>query len=236
VSDYLSDLVARTFDLESAVRPLLSSIFEPASIPHVAETEQVAKAPAVGAAPAKTADSPVRGAQPAPQPRAQATEPSASSREVSVEIETEKQPAREQVKPMPAETVVATEVRREIVERVDRSMIERHTRELREIAIESSPPPGAPAGRPDMAAQRLVPPVPAIPMIPVSPVNPAGRAPPVGQPELPAEEPSAVRVTIGRVEVRAIFPPAATLPKPKSPPAPAVSLEEYLKEESRRGR
>jgi hypothetical protein len=42
-----------------------------------------------------------------------------------------------------------------------------------------------------------------------------------------------IRVTIGRIEVRAVFPPAATPPTPaRKPPAGTLSLEEYLKQRS----
>jgi len=44
-----------------------------------------------------------------------------------------------------------------------------------------------------------------------------------------------IRVSIGRVEVRAIMPPAAPAPRPKAArPSPGLSLEEYLKQ-GRRG-
>jgi hypothetical protein len=46
--------------------------------------------------------------------------------------------------------------------------------------------------------------------------------------ESPADAP-VIRVTIGRVEVRAIMPPAPPLPPPTSP-APRVSLDEYLRQ------
>lgn len=52
----------------------------------------------------------------------------------------------------------------------------------------------------------------------------------VALPELPSSPPT-VRVTIGRVEVRAILPP--TSPPPRIPPArrgPALSLDDYLKQ------
>lgn len=55
---------------------------------------------------------------------------------------------------------------------------------------------------------------------------------PVRQP--PSNEPPVIHVTIGRVEVRAIMPPAT--PKVAPPAAPKLSLEEYLKQRNGRAR
>jgi hypothetical protein len=68
------------------------------------------------------------------------------------------------------------------------------------------------------------------------PVRPAVRAAsdtPVGDAQLPA-----VRITIGRIEVRAVMPqPPAPAAKPVSPSIPgATSLDEYLKQRSGAGR
>ncbi|MCC6444421.1 MAG: hypothetical protein IT210_13330 [Armatimonadetes bacterium] len=72
------------------------------------------------------------------------------------------------------------------------------------------------------------------------PVHPVAARPQVSSPperaagrDAPADEsgPPPIRVTIGRVEVRAVFPP----PRPKAEPAksgPALSLEDYLKQRS----
>jgi hypothetical protein len=46
----------------------------------------------------------------------------------------------------------------------------------------------------------------------------------------PSSSPPAVRVTIGRVEVRAVQPPAP--PPPSAPRGPALSLDDYLKQRS----
>lgn len=52
----------------------------------------------------------------------------------------------------------------------------------------------------------------------------------------PAPSPT-IEITIGRVEVRAVHPPApATRPKPASPPTARVSLEDYLRDQQGRGR
>jgi len=46
--------------------------------------------------------------------------------------------------------------------------------------------------------------------------------------ETPAAEPSRINVTIGRIEVRAVSPPAPP-PAPRQPAGPKISLEEYLR-------
>ncbi len=45
----------------------------------------------------------------------------------------------------------------------------------------------------------------------------------------PASGPPTIAITIGRVEVRAVQAPAQPRPRPAAPPAPAISLEEYLR-------
>jgi hypothetical protein len=76
------------------------------------------------------------------------------------------------------------------------------------------------------------------------PATPAGRAAPVRGPERgaadatvspapPPAPPPAIEITIGRVEVRAVQRPAPPpRPAPAAPPAPRLSLEEYLQNQS----
>jgi hypothetical protein len=47
--------------------------------------------------------------------------------------------------------------------------------------------------------------------------------------QLAANQPPAIHVTIGRVEVRAVMAPGPP-PKAATPPGPKISLEEYLKQ------
>jgi hypothetical protein len=68
-------------------------------------------------------------------------------------------------------------------------------------------------------------------LAPVAPIQPAA-APPRTDATLPAgaaaaPAPPTVRVTIGRIEVRAVTLPAPVTPRPAVPPA--LSLEEYLR-------
>ena len=52
------------------------------------------------------------------------------------------------------------------------------------------------------------------------------------QASIPAEGPETVVVTIGRVDVRAVFTPPAAAPRPNRAPAKPMSLDEYLKQQS----
>ena len=61
--------------------------------------------------------------------------------------------------------------------------------------------------------------------------QPAGPVPAEGeQPASRPESPSTIRVTIGRVEVRAVMPPLQEAPPPRHPPR--LSLDDYLKQRS----
>jgi hypothetical protein len=133
----------------------------------------------------------------------------------------------------------ANDVRREVVELT--TLVERHTRELREtelreLVVETMSPPGAPvtleAPQPRSSGTAVTP-LSRVVAAPVSPSTRAAIPRPIAE---PTEEPAAVRVTIGRVEVRAVFPAAAPAAQSKSRPAPVMPLDEYLKQGNRRGR
>ncbi|GEM_PF-2019304 len=53
-----------------------------------------------------------------------------------------------------------------------------------------------------------------------------------GEPVAAASGPPVIEITIGRVEVRAVQPPAPARSRPAAPPAPQVSLEEYLRRQN----
>jgi hypothetical protein len=100
----------------------------------------------------------------------------------------------------------------------------RHVGEGSEAEEEAAAPPKAHLGRP----------VPmAVGHRPQLTPSPASSAPaPVDrheEPQTPTPDAPIIRVTIGRIEVRAIMPPAPAPPRqPPSRPAPRLSLEEYL--------
>jgi hypothetical protein len=93
------------------------------------------------------------------------------------------------------------------------------------VAAPNSPEPARKAAKALPGPQRVV----------VQPQVTAPRRSPPAFPPLSRQqgrnEPPAIHVTIGRVEVRAVMPPP-TPPRPAAPPpaAPKLSLEEYLKQ------
>jgi hypothetical protein len=227
VSDYLTDLVARTLHLEPMVRPVLPSLFQPGPSASFVETESVRPAPerreSVMEAPAS-----IRQTGERPELRENVEAPVRVVRERH--IETSEIRERELASPAPPLPVRETVTRQESLEkRIESSVIERHTRELREITVRTETPPGAPVKREAVAAQS--------PAAPLSMPAPQARPNPIQRPlagrrseeQRDAEQP-AVSVTIGRVEVRAVFPtPAAAPPRTKSPAKPVMPLDEYLK-------
>lgn len=239
MSDYLSGIISRALHLEAPVRPVVPSIFEtPVSgVLGEMQVETEAYTPAPAARPAKPSAA------------------TAGQAEIASEIPAESRGVRPGATPIgPTEPVLFREVRvettrpeaavppveRHVVEHVaytERVLRERHEVELRELVREAAPPPAAPIAVPvrapvEAAARHVA----AAPAAVVSPVQ-AVRAAPITPAAEPAPEPEAsVRVTIGRVEVRAVFPQSAPVVAEKQRPAPVMPLEEYLKLGNRRAR
>lgn len=234
MSDYLNGVVSRALNLEPVVRPVTPSIFESGVASGFVET---AIAPDARPAPAKQLEqlAPVKHLTilPAP-PRANVAVHAIP--ELRIEREILREPRVETAVILPAEDV--TELRREVVEHA--SVIERHTRELREtelreLVVETVSPPGAAvkleAAEPKPASAPMTPRA-ATPMAMNPPLRPAALRPV----EEPSDEQPTVRVTIGRVEVRAVFPASAPPSQPKSRTTPVMPLEEYLRQGNRRAR
>lgn len=235
MSDYLSGIVSRALQLEPAVRPVVPSMFETASGGGFGEVQVETEAfTSVSAArpvmrPSAIAQTDEVAAEIAPQSRevrpAAPTEP-ALTREVRVET------TRSEA------TVPAVE--RHVIEHItatEKLVRERHEFELRELVRETVAPPAAPitpAVR--AAAETVARPVTAVPAV-VTPAPRPARPGIVAPSAEPAPEPEAsVRVTIGRVEVRAVFPQGAPAAAEKQRSAPVMPLEEYLKLGNRRAR
>jgi hypothetical protein len=72
----------------------------------------------------------------------------------------------------------------------------------------------------------------SIPVSPPSPPSerPSPQIPPIPTPQIAPEQPQVIRVTIGRVDVRAEFPAPATPSATRRSMAPTLSLDDYLKE------
>jgi hypothetical protein len=81
---------------------------------------------------------------------------------------------------------------------------------------------------PDIAPREPRPPLAPVAALPASAAAPAESA--GGRPGAPGREPDVIRVTIGRVEIRAAVPPPASRPAPTASPRPAaMPLGDYLR-------
>jgi hypothetical protein len=208
MADYLAGLAARALGVEMVVRPRPAARFEPQA-PEEPESLPVAGAPEL--------DLKGRAAEPAaPTVRADPIPPDKPlhAREPAGE---EAGHAAAVVSPAPAESRVKQ--REQELVRPSSVASTTHTaprdRREREVA------------RPERIVER-----PATTVRPASRLTAARRAMPAKQIR---DEPPPVRVTIGRIEVRAVVPPPQAAPRP-APRRPApLSLDEYL-EQRRSGR
>jgi hypothetical protein len=97
-----------------------------------------------------------------------------------------------------------------------------------------APPPVAPT--PGESRQPLPRAEPLLAPPAVRLIEPAMRASAQAAREREPAEPSAIHVTIGRVEVRAVVPPAPQQPAPPArKPSPVIPLDDYLRQQRSRG-
>ena len=208
MADYLAGLAARALGVETVVRPRPAARFEPYPLEEP-ESLPVAGAPELD----------LKGGAAEPAAPTVRTEPPPPGKPL---------PAR---KPAGEETGHAAPV-------VSPAPIEARVEAREQELVRPSPvastthtvPRGWPArevARPERIVQRR-----AATVRPASRLTAARRATPVKQ---ISDEPPPVRVTIGRIEVRAVAPPTQAPPGP-APRRPApLSLDEYL-EQRRSGR
>jgi len=219
MSDYLDNLIAQSVSSTEMLRPRPVSLFEPPpATSSPAPLEQVQQEAADVPEPVPPRLSP-RGVE---RPAA-ATRPAA-------------EPAAERPSPEPAVERPAPEpvVERAVVE-LTAPPATRLTAETVSTSHEVALPSAVAGPEHRVLLQRVV----AL----------AGRslsAPIVARPQVsshrePASSPvtslgvqpePTIHVTIGRVEVRAVMPPAAPVAQPSPPPGPKLTLEEYLKRRS----
>jgi hypothetical protein len=218
MSDYLTRLAARALGTAELARPR-RSIFEPRpGVPEPlalepasarVEAEAQAESPERAAEPApprRRADAEPRRARdqtPAPEAEGELRRPPAPSRQVPRRPRRRAQPV-----PAPAAEVASTD-----------PMARGPTAPERPPKLEAALPDAAglgPAAR--LTPQERVEPPPLL----------AARPPP--RAALPVKEASSptVRVTIGRVDVRAVATEPSLKPRRKEKPAPRMSLDEYL--------
>lgn len=211
MSDYLSRLVDRALGLAPQLEPLIAPIHAPSSTPVFEENGEISTPDMPGIAPKLPPDagdpSPVQASardatHPAPLRPLPASRPTGVA-PVNREPSSRTATGKGATLPASAERKPATTA--ETITESPRSLVSPN-----EMAA-------APHQPPRVAIQpRIV----AAP-VPVQPPVPASQRPPAAP---------AVRVTIGRVEVRAVFPPApAPAPVRRERPEPrGKSLEEYL--------
>jgi len=241
MSDYLNTLIARTLRLEPVVQPRLASLFEPVSpgpvnqpASEVSETRSLEET-----LPRPTAELSQRKEKKEPN-----AESSVTNEQAAVVLQS--QPMRASLLPasllpapvMPAspfsinDTAGTREVRNEELARplahtdpiTTSSKTDSNTTPSRikpEVRIIST------------ATDRgQIQPLPSVPAY-AAPPSPLSSARNAGiQASTPAEAPEAVVVTIGRVDVRAIFPPSPATPRPHRVQQQSMSLDEYLKQRS----
>ena len=212
----------------------MPSLFEAGPVSQLAEADIATEARGT---PARREGTPSEAewtatAVPSTEPMSQPAGQLHREREIVRELRTET--AQPPLPPPP----VTFEREREIVEQ--QTVIERHfsevrETELRELLVERIAPPGAPVKLPageSRTGSAAVPSRPPASAGLTAPTRYAG----VPHMETTADEQPAVRITIGRVEVRAVCPPATQAGAPKRRTAPVMPLEDYLKQGDRRAR
>jgi len=226
MSDYLTRLVERSLGVGEVVSPRLQSLFEPRDA--VAEPALV--------------DEPIEAREerlvPAPSPSAKEATPALPRRrteppdEIVVEWESPAEPGSPHVAVEPAvserealaraESPVPT-LRPQADQGGERPSPEPPRRRTIVVRERQHPPQSEPAAR-----VRPRDPVPTGPYEVRLPLPPALQPPPVPAQAAPTDPP-VVRVTIGRVDVRAVLPPA---PAERAAPqrAPRMTLDEYLRQ------
>ena len=225
MSDYLNTLVARTLRLGPVVQPRLASFFEP-----------VSPGPATQPAP----DVFETHSRPS-QPVAERSELTREKKEPNVESSVTNEPARvvlpsQQMRatvlppPLMPPSVLPSNNTREVLN----EELPRLSADTKANETHSTPTPSR--IKPDV---RIV--STATDRGQIQPRSPAYAAPPSPlssarnagiQASTSEEAPETVVVTIGRVDVRAIFPTPAAAPRPHRVQQQAMSLDEYLKQRS----
>jgi len=220
MSDYLTSLAARALGVADVARPRRSMFEPPQGAPELVAASEPVRTSSLGDAPAErsedagasTAPPSAAVPEPAPQPSLRVEQPSA--------LETPAKPlrrepllasARRRTLPATAVPVAAAEVTAEPATSAPNEV------EVRE--------PDRAEAAPSVPRRRTDPPFASRPLLAARP--PRGTE---------AVSPPTVRVTIGRVDVRAVVPEQPPEPKRKRRPAPRMSLNEYLSRPGSAGR
>ena len=234
MSDYLNTLVARTLRLEPVVQPRLASLFEPVlpgpanqfasevsetrSLPSrlVAELSDLPgekKEPATASSDTSERAGEVLQSQPVRATFLPA--PVMPPSPLSINNTADTREAGDQELPAPSSGTDSITASTKTHSNPTPSRIKPEVRIISTTTdrVQVQRPPSMPAY--------------AAPPNPMSSTRKAGTAS-----STPAEAPEAVVVTIGRVDVRAIFPPPAATPRSQRVQQKTMSLDEYLKQRS----
>jgi hypothetical protein len=245
MSDYLGNLIARTVSPVVAVRPQLPSLFEPA--PSTRETksgpefeqENFVEQPPVTGPSERLAPMPLS----IPTPRKsvlrepEQTVPEISPAKKNLEPSRESEPAVQPRIFAPASRALredepqnSTRHRSDIVKSPLRDVLASASHEV-SARKEAGPPQLAGAVKPVVLPKPREDELPARPAVQaiVPTIRPLPSVPPTPKPK---PEPT-INVTIGRVQIHAMPPPAQQRAKPK--PATVLSLEDYLRKRAKGG-
>lgn len=240
MSDYLKNLAARTLDPSTVVQPRLASRFEPPPgepglvTDFEVETEfEASPAEPPVEARAETPHAPVTTrAESAPRVPAEHSPPPVFERRPEVSPhEQSPAPASERAPdPAPSQTFVNRETPRQTAANVEvlKSAAREETAESVPAAVRAAARPSPEAAEPQTtrSGPRVVEPR----LLPAPKVSEAPQSRASFTPE-PAHEDAAptIRVTIGRVDVRAVAAGSKETKRAPAPPRPALTLEDYLR-------
>ena len=249
MSNFLDNLVARTLNLAPVVQPRLQSRFErvnattPVAPDQTVEvetpTERTERTATVHPEPRVDAPKPIIAAEP---PQVKREQPRVDFHQVINTIRNTYVEPREIV-----QVPVVEKVRERVVQetRIHTEKTDSHT-QIRENPTLAQPPSVTERNPPNPRLKTVEPaPVtkeaPVITPKPIAPkvvtrIEPAPVAPTPRRPEVPpafpAEPSETINVTIGRVDVRAVFSQQATPPAARPRTASVNSLDDYLKQRS----
>jgi hypothetical protein len=241
MSDYLTRLVERSLGVAPQIEPLIAPLHAPAGQSLSMETEPAARIAPVAEAKIEVADGDIA---PADAPNATTSTPAAIP---SLETQTPRRERRSSELPARSDSErhgksgESNPSAREPSQPVSRSLPLSNVSPENRTTTDPQPVIAVPAGAGVTAsnspepARKAAKALPGPQRVVVQPQVTAPRRSPPAFPPLSRQqgrnEPPAIHVTIGRVEVRAVMPPP-TPPRPAAPPpaAPKLSLEEYLKQ------
>jgi hypothetical protein len=234
MSNFLNNLVARTLNLAPVVQPRITSRFEP--VTPVDQSVEVHTPPAEPAVTTKIIES--RITEPAPVPVV-VPPPQIEHERVINTIRNTHVESKHEVVQVPVPVVERIQERVHTETRINTEKSTDSRLEIRENRIiEPAPAPKAPDPR-NPRSETVVEPAPVtitkeVPQLIVPRVVEQAPVAPVQRFEIlpaPQVEPTeTINVTIGRVDVRAVF--SAQAPKVPARPSTVNSLDDYLKQRS----